>query len=342
MAKWLVNEGDRQFAARDFEELKRFASQGAIGPGAMIQPPGSGEWIYASEVPGVRELLRSASPAVGAAVVDSGPTSPGSSKQGMILMVLGVVAVACIGIIIYFVGSLPKMDELKLLGGKDGLALTEMIVTEANAPLRPSPDKATKAVLTLKKESRVKLLAKRGPWYHVEAPGAKKGWVEVDNVVPGYYYAGAKDRENLDPIYNPDRYLFVKNSSWMGLPDKEKQNVTLFQFQLQNKSKFNMSDIVLLATIKDKNGNVLEKKEIPVEGVVRAYDGVPVGTLRPPEKQPELPARTLTYSMLEELGKNDPDVWLLWSDGVEVAMASQNYVEANIELIQANAIPREK
>jgi hypothetical protein len=340
MAQWLVNEGDRQFAARDFEELKRFASQGRVGPGAMIQPPGSGEWIYASEVPGVRELLR-ASPSSSEDYPSEMPQAA-QPRRGLLVAGLGFLALVSIGLILYFASGLPEGEDLKLLGGSSGLSLNEMIVTEANAPLRASPNKQTKATLSLMKDSRVKLLAKRGSWYEVEASGGKRGWVEVDDVVPAYYFAGAKDRENYDPIYNPDRYLFVKNSSWMALPDKSRENVTLFQFQLQNKSKFDMKDIILMATIKDKNGNVLERKEIPIEGVVRAFDGAPVGTVRPPEKQPEVPSRTMTYALLEEIARNDPDLWLRWSDGVEVAMGSPNYVEANIELIQATAVPREK
>jgi hypothetical protein len=339
MAQWLVNDGERQFSARDFDELKHLVAQGSVSPGAMIQPPGSGEWIYATEVPGIREILQYRSPSSMEPMAV--PASSGTGKMALYVG-MGVAAIASVVLIIYFASRIPKVEELSLLGGPSGMSLNEMLVTEANAPLRPSPDKSTKALQALKKDTRIKLLAKRGGWYQVEASGGKRGWVEVDNVVPAYYFADAKDRENYDPIYNPDRYLFVKNSSWMGLPDKEKENVTLFQFMLQNKSKFDMNDIVLLATIRDKNGNILEKKEIPIEGSVPAWDAVPVGTIHPPEKAPEIPTRLMTYGFLEGLAKDDPDLWMRWSDGIEVPMSSKAYVEANIELIQANAVPHEK
>ena len=65
------------------------------------------------------------------------------------------------------------------------------------------------------------------------------------------------------------------------MPDQREENVTIFQFLLQNKSKFAMTSIKLLATIKDKNDRVIETKEIAIEGNIPAFDGAMVGTLKP-------------------------------------------------------------
>ena len=45
-----------------------------------------------------------------------------------------------------------------------------------------------------------------------------------------------------------------------------------------------MTDLVLLATIKDAKGNELEKVEIPVEGVIGPKESTIEGTLGPHEE----------------------------------------------------------
>ena len=144
-----------------------------------------------------------------------------------------------------------------------------------------------------------------------------------------------------DPIYNPDRYVFVKNSSWMQLPDQREENITIFEFLLQNKSKFEMTDIKLLATIRDKNDRVIETQEISINGTIPAHDGVMVGTLKPAANDSEGSAERMTTSLLEIKMKEDDSLMSRWSSGVELAMESEGFVEANIDLLQVSAIPKE-
>ena len=59
MARWLVTDGDRQFSARDIEELEELARRGEISAGSMIQPPGASDWLYATEVPELKGWVRS-------------------------------------------------------------------------------------------------------------------------------------------------------------------------------------------------------------------------------------------------------------------------------------------
>jgi hypothetical protein len=127
----------------------------------------------------------------------------------------------------------------------------------------------------------------------------------------------------------------------MQLPDQREDNVTIFQFLLQNKSKFRMTDIRLLATIKDKNDRVIETQEIFIQGSIPAHDGVMVGTLKPAKDDVEGTPKLMTTSALEKLAKDDDSVMSRWTDGVELAMESEGFVEANIDLLQVRAIPEE-
>ena len=334
MARWLVTQGDRQFAAQDLNELKQLAADGRVGPGDMIQPPGASDWLYASELPELKGMLKNVS---GAHHDDDFSAPRRSLPTGLIAVVLLAVAVGG-GYSMYHFASGINEADLALLS-EEGLQLTQMLVTADPAQLRGQPQDGAPTVGTAAKDSKVQLLAKRTSWYEIRTESGGQGWVSVDSVVPGYFFADSKTREEYDPIYNPDRYVFVKNSSWMQLPDMRRNNVTVFQFLLQNKSKFEMTDIVLLATIKDKNDRVLEQKEISIEGSIPPYDGLMVGTLVPDKKSDE-PVRLLTQTMFDKLAENDPDLALRWTMGIEVQMESENFVEANIDIIQLRAIPK--
>jgi hypothetical protein len=220
------------------------------------------------------------------------------------------------------------------------MALTEMIAS-SNTGIRSEPNDSAATVGQIEKDQTIQLLGKRGDWYNVRNPSGAQGFVKFDTVVPAYYFADADTRQSYDPIYNPDRYVFVKNSSWMQLPDQREENVTIFQFLLQNKSKFQMTDIKLLATIKDKNDRVIETQEIAIEGAIPSHDGVMVGTLNASKDSPDGAPRLMTTSELERLAKEDGSLMSRWTDGVELAMESEGFVEANIDLLQVRAIPKE-
>ena len=57
MSRWLVTQGDHQFSAADLTELKQLAQSGSVGPGDMVQPPGTSDWLYASEIPELDALF---------------------------------------------------------------------------------------------------------------------------------------------------------------------------------------------------------------------------------------------------------------------------------------------
>jgi len=335
MARWLVTQGDHQFSAADLNELKQLAQSGSVGAGDMVQPPGTSDWLYASELPELAELFSDSD-----AIDDDDWDMPKSRNRTPIMAVLlGLVAFGVYGMWDYG-QKLPSHEDLEIIGGTTGMALTEMIAS-SNTGIRAEPNESAATVGSIEKDQTIQLLGKRGEWYNVRNPSGAQGFVKSDTVVPAYYFADADTRQSYDPIYNPDRYVFVKNSSWMQLPDQREENVTIFQFLLQNKSKFEMTDIKLLATIKDKNDRVIETQEIAIEGAIPSHDGVMVGTLNPSKDTPDGTPRLMTTSELERLAKEDGSLMSRWTDGVELAMESEGFVEANIDLLQVRAIPKE-
>lgn len=338
MARWLVTQGDHQFSANDLTELKELAKTGQIGAGDMVQPPGASDWLYASEVPELATLF----PAGGEVDDDDldWDAPKARNRTPIVIVLLGIVAFGGYGMWDYG-QKLPDHNDLELIGSTTGMTLTEMIAS-SDVTIRATPDAQAQAVGSVSKDSIVKLLGKRGDWYQIQNESGAQGYVETNTVVPAYYFSDAETRQSHDPIYNPDRYVFVKNSSWMQLPDQREANVTIFQFLLQNKSKFAMTSIKLLATIKDKNDRVIETKEIAIEGNIPAFDGKMVGTLKPAPGDLEGVPRLMTTNHFDDLLKSDQSLMSRWSDGVEVAMESEGFVEANIDLLQVLAIPEKE
>ncbi len=333
MARWLVTQGDRQFTVQDLGELQQLARDGKLGAGDMVQPPGASDWLYASELPELASELQQG----GGAHDFYDDDLPRPNRTPLIIGVLAVLLMVAGYGFFFFAQKVPEAQHLDLFG-EGGLQLTEMLVTADPAPLRSQPDGSSAG--SVPKDSKVQLIAKRGEWYQIEHDG-KQGWVKVDEVVPAYFFADKETRQDYDPIYNPDRYIFVKNASWMQLPDQRRDNITVFQLMLADKSKFDMTDIILLATIKDKNGNVLETKEVPLEGTVVAYGDTMVGTLAPADDDPEGEPRLMTESSFAELAKDDEDLQLRWSPGIEVQLSTQGFVEANIDMLQVRAVPKQ-
>ncbi|MBN1336768.1 MAG: SH3 domain-containing protein [Deltaproteobacteria bacterium] len=343
MARWLITDGDRQFSARDIDELKQMARRSEISAGSMIRPPGAVTWVYATEIPDLRPLLRTSSYETSYGMRHEEQTAAGRRR-----ILIGVsLAVTLLGAILFYrwASSIPDMSELSLLGGPNGLELSQMLVTSDGVSLRREPEGEAERLATLARNERLELLAKRGQWYEVKTSRGVQGWVAVDQVIPAYYFANAKERENYDPIYNADRYIEVKNSRWMQLPADEDpvgqgraEVVTVFEFILKNNSKFDMKDVRILATVKNRGRRVVAEREIAIEGVVPAYGDSTVGTLRAPAHAPDTPVRRITYhSYAPEAGVSD-EAWMNWVDGLEVAFPPGDYAEAEVTVVQATAV----
>lgn len=337
MARWLVTRGDHQFSAADLSELKALAKSGQVGPGDMVQPPGAADWLYANELPELAAHFDGDDG--GDDFDDDWDIKKSRSRTPLVVFLLAIVGVGIMGMW-NFGQNMPSHEDLEILGGTTGMALTEMIVSNGTS-IQAQPTDGGSATGSVDKDETVQLLGKRGGWYEIRNAAGAQGYVKADTVVPAYYFADSETRQSYDPVYNPDRYVFVKNSSWMQLPDQREDNITMFQFLLQNKSKFEMTDIKLLATIKDKNDRIIETQEIAINGPIPAHDGVMVGTLKPAKDDPGGEARLMTTSMLEKLAEKDESLMTRWSNGVELQMTSEGFVEANIDLLQVRAIAKE-
>lgn len=331
MARWLVTQVDRQFSAEDLDELKKLASKGEIGRGDMIQPPGASDWLYAVELPELKGLL----PASSGAIDDFDVPKRGVPPAAIAAVLLAAVAGG--GYYMYTFAEGIRNSNLDLL---ENLELTQMLVTADGVQLRSGPEASAAAVGSVAKNATVQLEAKRHDWYRVTSEAGVEGWVTVDQVIPAYMFTDAETREDYDPLYNPDQYVFVKNAGWLQMPNQRTGNVTSFSFLLQNKSKFDMENIMLLATIKDKAGKVLEKKEIRIEGRINRLEGTMVGMLQPDPKDKDGEARLLTETTFQEMLKEDEELQLRWVDGIEVKMESEDFEQASIDLLEVRAIPK--
>lgn len=362
MGKWHVTQGDNQFAIEGgLAELEAMARRGDLNPGDMIQPPGAADWMYASEIQELSAIFarrrpddddddgRPASAAAGAA---------GVAIVGGIMAVLLVVIVIGGGAILYFASSMQGGGG-ELLGA-GGLTYSEMIVTAQGSGLRSEPSETARITSPVEKDEVLELLAKRGDFYKARKKGAAEGWIPTTHVIPMYQLGGAEVRDEFDPLYNPDRYVEVANARWIQLPAEnprpgaELSNITIFEFMMGNEARYPMTDLVILATIKDAQGHELEKVEIRVEGQIPAEGSSFVGTLageepdakgkrrkpKPDENVP--PDRVMTTWSFEEMAKTDPELQLRWTSGVEAEMKAEDFTNAQIDIVELRAVPDAK
>lgn len=341
MSQWIVTQGNHQFTVDSLDELEDLARQGRLSAGDMVQPPGTTEWIYASEIEELAPHLTGGG-SVGADDLDDYRPSSGGSTTQIIMGVLIALIVVGGGAIFYYAQQLPQGNE-RLIGA-GGLQFSEMIVTERGTGLRGEPDDRSRIETALKKDAVLELLAKRGDWYRARTGAGVEGWIPFDHVIPMYMLAGSDVREEYDPLYNPDRYVDVRNATWRQLlnenprPGQEYSDITVFEFMMRNESVYDMTDLVIEATIKDAKGHELQTVEIAVEGLIPADGYTMVGTIAPDGQE----SRFVTTVSFQEMAKDDPDLQLVWSDGVEVPMGAQKGVNAEINVVELRAVPTEE
>ena len=348
MAQWLVTQGDNQFPVDGIAELKQLAQSGSLRLGDLIQPPGANDWVYAAEVPDLASLLPED---------DDDDDDLGYSRgmaaaavTGIMVMGLGFVSLLGVGAILFFVQQLPSGDEA--IVGEGGLSYTQMIVTQPDSGLRARPDTKDVIAVPLAKDDVLELLTKRGSFYKAKTTTGGEGWIPVAHVIPMYQLGGSSVREEYDPLYNPDRYVDVVNARWMQLPPEkpgaEESNVTIFELMFSNDAAYDMDGLVVLVTVKDAKGQELEKIEIPVDGVIPAKRKTMVGTQVPEDAEKlekrgeEVPKRFVTTHTFEEEAKGNPELQLLFTSGLEVAMESKEFTNAEIDVIELAAVPREE
>lgn len=335
MSRWMVNVRGQQFSASGLDELKQLAKKGDLSGGDIVQPPGAAEWLYAVEVPELKSSLRS-----DAGLEDLPTASAPSSNTTMKIggaIVLGLLSVGAWGYALSLRSSIPKPEDVQLLGGSHGLSFSQVLAT-TNAPIRSTPTDGGAAAATVPQGQKADLLAKHDKFFKIRYNGTE-GYVKVDEVVPAYFFADDRTKLDYDPLYNPDKYTYVTNSSWRMSDDEKKPNVSVFEFMLQNDSKFAMTDLKLVATIKNDKDEVVEQHEFPVEGTMPAARSQMVGTLAPAKGSTDAP-RILVTSAYEEMLAKDPTIEARWTDGVEVPLGKvQPGNEATVTLVEVRAVP---
>lgn len=331
MARWLVNRNDTQLSANGMADLREMAKSGRLGPGDLIQPPGADEWMYALEVP---ELVPHLDMSGGDDDFDDLKSGSGVVVKGVLALALALIAAGG-GYAMFTYGQQLPDQNRRLL---DQVTFSEMVVTSSGADLHAEADANSATVRSASSGAILELLAKRGDFYKArDKMDGTEGWVAVDRVLPMYQIGGGDIMKEYDPLYNPDRYLIVANASWMQLPEQREERVTVFQFMLRNPSDYDMTDLVMVARIKDAKGHELERVEFRVEGVVPAQGMTMVGTIVDPDTKAR---RLVTQTTFDALATTNPEVALEYNDGVEVTMQTEEFTEASIDIIELRAIPK--
>ena len=331
MSRWMINAGGHQFSAATIDELKKLAKEGKFSAGDILQPPGAAEWIYALELAELKSVLKEEY-----AEPDANTEMSPVLRWGL----AGVLAIAAAGCWVYAYGlsqDMPDPEDLELIGGKSGLQYTEVLVTADPAAVFAGEGGGSQ-VGTLPKNSRADLLGKRGDWYHLKGNGVE-GYTRITDVIPAYFFADAGTQLQFKPLYYPDQFLTIVNSSWSLVPENGNKNITNFIFMIGNSSTFSMTDVKLKATIKDKDGKALEEKEVAVEGVIKANSTTMIGTLTADKRDKTSVNRTLTEAMFTELMATDPKLIDRWVEGVDIRLESEGFDGATITVAEVRAIP---
>jgi len=352
MSKWLVTQRDGQSQVDGIGDLIEMARTGRLMGGDMIQPPGAADWVYAAEVPDLAALLDDDDDDDDD---DFGGLMASRARRAAILatvmvFMLGAVSVVGVGVIFVLVQRLPRGDEA--IVGDGGLSYTQMIVTADGSGLRTQPKLGGDVAVPLPKDTQLELVSKRGTFYRARTASGGEGWIPVDHVIPMYQLGGESVREEYDPLYNPDRYVDVVNARWMQLPPEkpgdEESNITIFELMFSNNAGYDMTGLVVRVTVKDAKGQELEKIEIPIDGTIPTKGKTMVGTQVPEDaeelerKGEEVPKRFVTTHTFDEEAEDDPDLQLLFTSGLEVAMESEEFTNAEIDVIELAAVPREE
>ena len=331
MSRWMVNASGHQYSAASIDELKKLAKEGKFFGGDILQPPGASEWIYALELPELKTVLGQ----------EFDASAPAAEMSPVVRWGLaGVLAIAAVGCWVYAYGlsqDMPNPNDLELIGGESGLQFNEVLVT-ANPALLFDKEGGSSQVGTLPKNSKANLLGKRGDWYHLSAGGVK-GYAHIIDVIPAYFFAGPATQLQYKPFYYPDQFVTIVNSAWSLVPENGNTSVTNFIFMVGNDSQFGMTDLKLKASIKDKDGKVLEEKEVVVDGVIKPNSSTMLGTLKADKKDKKAVDRVMTEALFTELMAADPKLIDRWVEGVDIKLESTDFVGATISVAEVLAVP---
>jgi hypothetical protein len=104
-----------------------------------------------------------------------------------------------------------------------------------------------------------------------------------------------------------------------------------------------MTGMVLKATLKDKDDNVVQVREIAVEGIIPAGEMVWVGQLIPPSGNVD-EARIITKYTYEEMVDESDETIVGWSfeEMLTMTLEREDSIAGRLELIELRSIPNEE
>jgi hypothetical protein len=331
MARWLIGQKDRQFSAKDMSELQQLATGGVIGMYDLIQPPGTSEWIYASEIEALEGKLQ---------LLDDPDEEIVFKKKGS-----GIITVVVLLAVAGGFGSLAYDKHVETEAGRgltiadDGISLSELIVTQDSAIVLDSPEGSQITVIT--KDTIVSLVGKRSDWYHIQLNTGVNGYISVSDVAPGYHYADDEVKNIFEQLYNPDQFFQVQNTGWVRM-DAADPTTTSLGMLVRNTSIFDMTGMVLKATLKDKDDNEVQVREIVVDGVIPAGEMVWVGQLVPPSGDVD-EARIITKYTYEEMVDEGDETIEGWTfeEMLTMTLEQEDSIAGRLDLVELRSIPDE-
>lgn len=269
---WRITRGDQQFTVKDVAELKLMGVGGKIHGGDLIQPPGSGEWLYATEVSELKGLIKITK--VDEDDIDFVKPGSGNAMRALLGLLAVAIIVVGFGVLYYIYTNAPDSTDQALFGDSpNALGPLDALATEY-ATLLAEPDGRAAQVGEVKKDSRVKMLRKLGDFYEVEGPSGQVGWLGIGQVVPGYKFKQELS-DKYDPLFNPDRYLQMANYSWVPRDDpKLPRELTDMMFQLANPTEYGMQGVILKITFMDGSDNVIDTVNYEVPRILPPADSL--------------------------------------------------------------------
>jgi hypothetical protein len=270
---WRITRGDEQFQAKDVAELKLLAIGGKILPGDLVQPPGSSDWLYATEVPELDGLLKTPPMDPDEGWQKRGGGANNALRIVAILLGLGVTAAGFYGLYWVYMNR-PDATQSTLFGDhENALNPLEALATE-HAALLKSPDSSSGSVGDVKKDDRVMLVRKLGDFYEVTTADGKTGWLGTRQVIPGYKFDQSLS-DKYDPLFNPDNYLQLMNYSWTPSGEEDDpETLTNMLFELNNPTDYGMQGVMLRVSFKDGSDRVIDVKNIEVPRLIPPNDNL--------------------------------------------------------------------
>lgn len=258
-----INRGDASFTAKDVAELKLMAVSGRIHPTDLVQPPGRSDWLYAQELTDLAGIKLKQSADEEARALR--PSASGGKALRSITAVLTIGTFGFGGWLLYYLYQTRPAESPPSVFGETGDALspTDGLATEY-ANILASPDGKANKVGEMKKDSKVKLVARMGDFYEIETADGQKGWVGVKQVAPCYLLK-REWADEYDSFYNPDKYLMISNSSWSPRGDPKKpETLTDMMFTLENPTQWGMENVSLHVTFRDPQDQPLGEMDLVI------------------------------------------------------------------------------